>query len=57
MNVEQLPDVLAGSIVLTGLYVLIGLSWVIIIRPHSRGWLTHSVISAMTLSVGVPPWT
>ena len=32
MNVEQLPDVLAGSIVLTGLYVLIGLSWVIIFR-------------------------
>lgn len=32
MNLDLLSDVLAGSMVLAGLYVLIGLSWVIVFR-------------------------
>lgn len=32
MNLDLLPDVLAGSVVLAGIYLLVGLSWVIIFR-------------------------
>jgi branched-chain amino acid transport system permease protein len=37
MNLDLLPDVLAGSIVLSGIYLLIALSWVIVFRA-SRLW-------------------
>ena len=32
MNLDLLPGVLAGSVVLAGLYLLVGLSWVIVFR-------------------------
>jgi branched-chain amino acid transport system permease protein len=37
MNLELLPDVLAGAIVLSGIYLLVALSWVIVFRA-SRLW-------------------
>ncbi|MEJ1922207.1 branched-chain amino acid ABC transporter permease [Microbacterium sp. KHB019] len=37
MNISLLPDVIAGSIVLAGIYLLIALSWVIIYRA-SKLW-------------------
>lgn len=37
MNLDLLPDVLAGAVVLSGIYLLIALSWVIVFRA-SRLW-------------------
>lgn len=37
MNLELLPDVLAGSVVLAGIYLLVALSWVIVFRA-SKLW-------------------
>jgi branched-chain amino acid transport system permease protein len=45
MNVDLLPDVLAGAVVLAGLYVLIGLSWVIVFRAaHLMNFSTGEMV-------------
>lgn len=45
MNLDLLPDVLAGAIVLAGVYTLIGLSWVIVFRAaHLMNFSTGEML-------------
>jgi branched-chain amino acid transport system permease protein len=63
MNLALLPDVLAGAIVLSGIYLLIALSWVIIFRA-SKLWnfatgqflVLAGFIAATMIGAGVNYW-
>jgi branched-chain amino acid transport system permease protein len=45
VNLDLLPDVLAGAVVLAGIYVLIGLSWVIVFRAaHLMNFSTGEML-------------
>jgi branched-chain amino acid transport system permease protein len=45
MNLDLLPDVLAGAVVLAGLYTMIGLSWVIVFRAaHLMNFSTGEML-------------
>jgi branched-chain amino acid transport system permease protein len=45
VNLDLLPDVLAGSVVLAGTYVLIGLSWIIVFRAaHLMNFSTGEML-------------
>lgn len=63
MNLSLLPDVIAGSIVLAGIYLLIALSWVIVYRA-SKLWnfatgqflVLAGFIGATLISAGVNYW-
>lgn len=63
MNLQLLPDVLAGAIVLSGIYLLVALSWVIVFRA-SRLWnfatgqflVLAAFIAATMIAAGINYW-